>query len=455
LSTLESLNQYGNSFQQKVIGLLLTDRKFLIETADSLTDEYFENTSRKWIIKQIQKYFDEYHTNPTMDSIHIEVKKEENEILKIAVIEELKIAYSFSETSKDKDYIEQEFSKFCNNQQMKKAIMESVDLLPLGDYEAIRSLISKAVKDPESKNIGHNYDKDIEQRYRANNRNIIATPWSEINDITQGGYGAGDLVIFFGGPGSGKSWAMVEGAVAAAEQGKNVTVYSLELGDAYWGQRLDANMLNIEVEELPKHKDKIIEKLKSLKGKIIIKEYPPKRASLSDIERHQEQLRTQHNFISDIIFIDYLDLLRNTRSRGERKDDIDDIYTEAKGLAKTLNIPIVSPSQVNRAGSEDKVVEGNKAAGSFDKIMIGDLIISTSRLRKDKINNTSRWHIIKNRYGVDGLTYCCNFNGKTGKTIITGEYIEDEDEEPKAKQKTQSDFNNDDKDYIRKQFFNN
>jgi len=455
MTALDSLDKYGNSFQTKVLGLLLTDRKFLVDVSDSVTDEYFENTARKWIVTRLNKYFDEFHTTPTMEALQIEVKKEDNEVLKIAVIEELKEAYKMADQSQDKEYIEQEFLKFCQNQQMKKAIMTSVDLLNDGDYESIRTLISKAIVTSQEKNTGHDFVLDVEARYRPDDRRVIPTPWPQINSITQGGYGKGDLVIFFGGPGSGKSWAAISMALEAAKLGGKVVYYTLELGEGYVGQRFDANLLNIPVDQLPMHRVKIENETKGLAGKLIIKEYPPKRASLDDIERHLDQLWNQHNFKPNVIFIDYLDLLRNRRSRNERKDDLDDIYTDAKGLAKELGIPIVSPSQVNRSGAADKVVEGDKAAGSYDKIMIGDIIISTSRLRKDKVDNTSRWHIIKNRYGSDGITFNCDFEGSTGITRITGEYIEEEesDSPQQSPQKTKQDFNSDDKDYLRKKFF--
>jgi replicative DNA helicase len=455
MTALDSLDKYGNSFQTKVLGLLLTDRKFLVDVSDSVTDDYFENTARKWIVNRLQKYFDEFHTTPTMEALQIEVKKEDNDVLKIAVVEELKEAYKMADQSLDKEYIEQEFLKFCQNQQMKKAIMTSVDLLNDGDYESIRTLISKAIVTSQEKNTGHDYELDVESRYRPDDRRVIPTPWPQINSITQGGYGKGDLIIFFGGPGSGKSWAAISMALEAVKLNCNVVYYTLELGEGYVGQRFDANLLNIPVDQLPMHRVKIEEATKGLAGKLIIKEFPPKRASLDDIERHLDQLWNQHNFKPNVIFIDYLDLLRNRRSRVERKDDLDDIYTDAKGLAKELGIPIVSPSQVNRSGAADKVVEGDKAAGSYDKIMIGDIIISTSRLRKDKVDNTSRWHIIKNRYGTDGITFNCNFEGSTGVTRITGEYVEEEesDSPQTPPQRTRQDFDPDDKDYLRKKFF--
>jgi replicative DNA helicase len=455
MTALDSLDKYGNSFQTKVLGLLLTDRKFLVDVSDSVTDDYFENTARKWIVNRLNKYFDEFHTTPTMEALQIEVKKEDNDVLKIAVIEELKEAYKMADNAIDKEYIEQEFLKFCQNQQMKKAIMTSVDLLNDGDYESIRTLISKAIVTSQEKNIGHDFALDVEARYRPDDRRVIPTPWPQINSITQGGYGKGDLVIFFGGPGSGKSWAAISMALEAAKLGGNVVYYTLELGEGYVGQRFDANMTQIPVDQLPMHRIKIEEATKGLAGKLIIKEYPPKRASLDDIERHLDQMWTQHSFKPDVIFIDYLDLLRNRRARNERKDDLDDIYTDAKGLAKELGIPIVSPSQVNRSGAADKVVEGDKAAGSYDKIMIGDIIISTSRLRKDKVDNTSRWHIIKNRYGSDGITFNCDFEGSTGVTRITGEYVEEEesDSPQSSPQRTKQDFDHDDRDYLRKKFF--
>jgi replicative DNA helicase len=425
MTALDSLDKYGNSFQTKVLGLLLTDRKFLVDVSDSVTEDYFENTARKWIVTKLNKYFDEFHTTPTMEALQIEVKKENNDVLKIAVIEELKEAYKMADNAHDKEYIEQEFLKFCQNQQMKKAIMTSVSLLEDGDYESIRSLISKAIVTSQEKNTGHDYELDVEARYRPDDRRVIPTPWPQINSITQGGYGKGDLIIFFGGPGSGKSWAAISMALEAAKLGGKVVYYTLELGEGYVGQRFDANLLGIPVDQLPLHRVKVEDATKGLAGKLIIKEYPPKRASLDDIERHLDQLWNQHNFRPDVIFIDYLDLLKNRqRARNERKDDLDDIYTDAKGLAKELKIPIISPSQANRSGAEKVILESSHIAGSFDKIMIGDIVISLSRGRKDRLEGTGRCHFMGKRYGKDGCTF---FSPKIDTSTGTFEIDENED----------------------------
>jgi replicative DNA helicase len=97
--------------------------------------------------------------------------------------------------------------------------------------------------------------------------------------------------------------------------------------------------------------------------------------------------------------------LQQRKRNGDRKEEIDDIYTSTKGLARELNLPIWSVSQVNRAGAKDDVIEGDKAAGSYDKMMITDLSISLSRKKEDKVNGTGRLHIMKNRYGMDGLDF--------------------------------------------------
>lgn len=200
MTTLNSLEKYGTSFQIKVIGALLTQRQFLLNIFDSLESEYFGNTSHQWIVDFIIKYFSEYHTIPSIDTLSIEVKKIDNEVLRIALTEALREAYKAAD-SKDLEYVEAEFTSFCGNQQMKKALMTSVDLLNIGDFDGIRRLINNAMKAGEDKNIGHEYDLDIETRYRDDDRHAIPFPWPTFNELTQGGVGGGDLVLMFGNPG--------------------------------------------------------------------------------------------------------------------------------------------------------------------------------------------------------------------------------------------------------------
>ena len=148
MATLSKLNQYGNTFQVKILGALLTQRDFLLNIADSLDSEYFESSAHKWTVEYIIKYFNLYHTYPTIETLSIEIKKIDNEVLRISLTDSLREAYKMADVA-DLEWVEEEFSSFCRNQQMKKAIMTSVDLLNLGDYDGIRGLINDAMKSGE------------------------------------------------------------------------------------------------------------------------------------------------------------------------------------------------------------------------------------------------------------------------------------------------------------------
>jgi hypothetical protein len=208
------------------------------------------------------------------------------------------------------------------------------------------------------------------------------------------------------------------------------------------------------VNKIIKHKDKVGEVTSELPGELIIKEYPMGKASMSTIESHIKKC-IDLDFKPDLIIIDYVDLLSSRRKNKERKEEIDDIYTSTKGLARELKLPIWSVSQVNRAGAKDSIIEGDKAAGSYDKMMIADFAISLSRQKKDKVNGTGRFHIMKNRYGMDGMTFNAKVDTSTGHIDILNEMSEDEEEmEIKSTKKISgTDFDSLDREYLAKQFF--
>ena len=452
--TLNSINQYGHEFQIKVLSSLLTHKEFLVNIHDIISDEYFENPAQKWAIKEILKYYDKYHTTPSLDILKVELLKVDNEVLQLSIKEQLKLAYVTSD--EDLEYVQEEFTNFCKNQQLKKALMSSVDLLKGGDFDGIRYLIDNALKSGQDKNLGHEYIKDIEERYRENSRETVPTPWPKIDQLLQGGLGNGDFGLIFGNPGGGKSWSLVAIGGHAVKLGYNVLHYTLELGEEYVGKRYDAFFTKIPVNKVDSHRDKIEEIIPQLPGQLIIKEYPTGRASVSTIESHIAK-STSMGVKPDLVIIDYVDLLSSRKTNRERKDEIDDIYTSTKGLARQLNIPIWSVSQVNRAGAQDKVIQGDKAAGSYDKIMITDFCMSLSRKKEDKVNNTGRFHLMKNRYGMDGITFGIQADTSTGHFVVKDEYVEGEESEnftPSSKSnKFDTDVDTFDKQLLRKKFF--
>lgn len=424
MTTLNSLQQYGNEFQIKVIGSLIADPKFLRTINDILKVEYFDSPANKWIIDEILNYYKKYNTSPTFSSLNIELKKLDNDVLKVAVQDIFKQINNIP--LDDREYVENEFSLFCKNQELKGALLNSVDLLNSGQYDEIRNIINIAIQAGKDKNVGHEYEKDVETRYREDNRKPIPFPWKSFNTNTQNGYGSGDLVLIFGNPKGGKSWSIVAMAGHAVELGYNVVYYALELSEAYVGKRFDAYFTGINVSEVSENRSLVEKKVSNLKGKLIIKEYAPKRASLDTIESHLNQLKDANDFVPDAIFIDYLDLLKNRKTRKEKKDDTDDIYVDAKGLSKELKIPIISPSQANRSGAEKEILEGVHIAGSFDKLMIGDIVLSLARTRIDRLKGTGKWHFMGNRYGKDGITFDSKINTSNGHIEIADEPVDEE-----------------------------
>ena len=449
--TLTNLNQYGTHFQIKVLSSLLTHKEFLVNIHDILSEEYFDNQAHQWVIKEILRYYDKYHTTPSMDILKVEITKIENEVLKLSIREQLKAAYEASD--EDLEYVQEEFSTFCKNQQLKKALLNSVDLLKAGDFDGIKHLVESALKAGNDKNVGHEYNKDIESRFREDARTTIATPWERINDILQGGLGNGDFGLIFGNPGGGKSWSLVALGGFAVRAGYNVLHYTLELGEQYVGRRYDAFFSKIPVDKVMQNREKIEEIIPEIPGQLIIKEFPTGRATISTIESHIRKVE-ELGVKADLIIIDYVDLLSTKKRTADRKGEIDDIYTSTKGLARELDVPIWSVSQVNRAGAKDDVIEGDKAAGSYDKIMITDFCLSLSRKAKDKVNGTGRFHIMKNRYGMDGLTFGVKADTSTGHFDVHDYNAEDyESDETPTSNRMQGDFDTFDKKMLSNKFF--
>ena len=448
--TLNSLATYGTAFQIKVLSSLLTHKEFLQQMHDVLSEEYFDNQAHRWVVKQILDYYEQYNTTPTMEVLKVEMKKVENEVLQLSIKEQLREAYQSS--TADLEYIEKEFSSFCKNQQLKKALLNSVDLLNSGDFESIRGLIDNALKAGNDKNIGHEYLKDTEARYREDARKIVPTPWEKFNEFMQGGLGNGDFGLIFGNPGGGKSWTLVALGGYAVKMGYNVLHYTLELGEDYVGRRYDAFFTGKPVDTLSKHRARIDEVVEQLPGQLIIKEFSPGMATVNTLRSHIQKCQDLE-FAPDLILIDYVDLLSSKKRVSDRKGEIDDIYLSTKGLAKELQLPVWSVSQVNRAGAKDDVIEGDKAAGSYDKMMVTDIAISLSRKKEDKVNGTGRFHIMKNRYGMDGMTFSVVADTSTGHFEVSDHHFDDSDAPPPVQQLPNTNLNTLDRDALAQQFF--
>ena len=412
----DKLSNFGYNFQIKIISSLLTDKAFLQQVSDILLPEFFESESNQWIVETTVKYFQDYATAPTLDVFKIKVQDIDRDVLKTAIIESLKDSYKFLE-SQDLDFVKEETVNFCKNQCVKRAILDSVDLLKRGDYDSIKATIDAAMKAGADKEVGHMYNESVADRYKDNVRSTIPTPWPVINDLSDGGFGKGELVVFVAPAGIGKSWGLINVGAHAVKSGLNVVHYTLELNEGYVGQRYDAVLTGIANQNLKYNIDEVESTVGKLKGNLVIKYYPTKTASCSTIRAHIEKMILVGNK-PDLVIVDYADLLRGSVARKEMRHELESIYEDLRGIAGEYEVPLFTASQANRSALEDDIIEAGKISESYSKVMIADFVLSLSRKVTDKIAGTGRWHIIKNRFGPDGLTLPSKMNMSNGQIHI-------------------------------------
>ena len=412
----DKLSNFGHGFQVKIVSSLLTDKAFLQQVADILLPDFFESEANQWIVETIVRYFNEYACAPTLDVFKIKMNDIDRDVLKTSIVETLKDSYRYLE-SNDLEFVKLETVDFCRNQCIKRAILDSVELLRKGQYDEIKSAIDMAMKAGADKEVGHEYNESTAARYMENVRACIPTPWPVINDLADGGFGKGELVVFVAPAGIGKSWGLINIGAHAIKAGLNVVHYTLELNDAYVGQRYDAVLTGIAAQNLKYNIDEVTSAVEKLKGNLVIKYYPTKTASCSTIRAHIEKMILIGKK-PDLVIVDYADLLRGAVSRKEMRHELESIYEDLRGVAGEYEVPLFTASQANRSALEDDVIEAGKISESYSKVMIADFVLSLSRKVTDKIAGTGRFHIIKNRFGPDGITFPSKMNMSNGQIHI-------------------------------------
>jgi len=407
----DKLSVYGYGFQVKVLAAMFTDRSFLQQIADIIQPEYFESDSNSWLLEVIISHFREYKTPPSKDVLKVKVTEIEHDVLKVAIVEQLKEVFRYME-SDDLSFVKNEILKFCKNQEIKHAIMDSVNLLKNGNYDEIKTKIDSAMKAGADTNVGHEYNKDIELRYNEAARHTITTGWDVVDDLMDGGLAPGELGVVMAPAGIGKSWLLINIGANAIRNGKNVVHFTLELNENYVGQRYDSVITGIAAQNLKHHQDDIAQKVGSLKGELVIKYYPTKSVGVMALKAHIEK-SAMIGKKPDLIILDYADLLRV--SAKDKHEALEELYEELRGMAGEYEIPLWTATQAGRSSLEDDIVEADKIASSYGKVMVSDFIMSLSRKVQDKLSGTGRIHIVKNRFGPDGVTLPSKINTNNGQ----------------------------------------
>lgn len=401
-----------NRIETTILKNLVHNEEYMRKVLPFLSEEYFVDFSDKSVYNLINTFIAKYNKPPTVEALEISLQnsnlpegayKDAQDILKNLT--------SFEPSNQD--WLVQETEKFCKDKAIYNAILKSIDILEEKDKkhskDGIPSLLQEALGVCFDSSVGHDYFENASDRYDFYHRVESRIPFDIdlLNKITQGGLPNKTLNIALAGTGVGKSLFMCHVAASTLAQGKNVLYITLEMAEERIAERIDANLLNVEIDQLknlPKNMfesrmDKISGKTH---GKLIIKEYPTASAHVSHFKALLNELSLKRSFKPDIIFIDYLNICASSRFKPGGSVNsytyVKAIAEELRGLAVEFNLPIVSATQTTRSGFSNTDVELTDTSESFGLPATADFmfaLISTEELEQ---LNQLMVKQLKNRY---------------------------------------------------------
>ena len=382
-----------------VLRNLLFNEEYLRKVIPFIKADYFEDPHQKVVFEEILNFVNEYNKVTTKEVLYIEVEKRQD-INDTSFQEITKLISYLEDVPTDYEWLLSTTENWCKDRAIYLALIESIALADGKDESkdrgAIPSILSDALAVSFDTHIGHDYLQDYEERYESYHRKEDTIPFDlEFFDkITKGGLPNKTLNIALAGTGVGKSLFMCHFASAVLLQGKNVLYITCEMSEEKIAERIDANLLNVNIQEitdLPKvmFENKVTNLAQKTQGTLIIKEYPTASAHSGHFKSLLNELALKKSFRPDIIFIDYLNICASSRYRGNSNVNsysyIKAIAEELRGLAVEANLPIVSATQTTRSGYGSSDVELTDTSESFGLPATADLmfaLISTDELEE-------------------------------------------------------------------------
>jgi len=353
--------------EQTILKNLIYSEDYLRKVLPFLKEEYFTDKVEKAIFNEITSFTNTYNTPPTIEAIELSVK-ERRDITDDQVEQSETYLKEIESTSKEESQIQwlvDKTEKFCQEKAIYNAVLASISVLDgkdkTHDKGQIPKILSDALAVSFDTSVGHDYLENSDDRYEFYHRKEERIPFDldYFNKITKGGLPAKTLNIALAGTGVGKSLFMCHVAAGAMAQGRNVLYITMEMAEEKIAERIDANLLNVNLDdlmELPKELyDKKVAKVKSkTTGKLIIKEYPTASASATHFRTLLNELYLKKSFRPDIIFIDYLNICCSSRIKPGANINsytyVKSIAEELRGLAVEFGVPVVSATQTTRSG---------------------------------------------------------------------------------------------------------
>ena len=385
--------------ERTILRNLIHNEDFCRKTLPFYHSQYFEDSCEKVIFEQITNFVHEYDNMPTKEILLIDIEKR-RDITDDQFKEISSIISDLHNENLDQSWLIDTTEKWCRERAIYLALIESIKIADGNNNEkspdAIPSILSDALAVSFDNHIGHDYLQDYQERYEIYHRKEDKIPFDleYFNKITKGGLPNKTLNIALAGTGVGKSLFMCHCASSVLLQGRNVLYITLEMAEEKIAERIDANLLNVNIREildLPKNmfESKVTNISKKTQGNIIIKEYPTASAHSGHFKSLLNELALKKSFKPDIIFIDYLNICSSSRYRGNSNINsysyIKSIAEELRGLAVEANVPIVSATQTTRSGFASSDVDLTDTSESFGLPATADFmfaLISTDELEE-------------------------------------------------------------------------
>jgi len=400
------------TIERTALTQLVTNEQYARKVLPFIKKAYFADRTERTIFEEITKFVDKYNKIPTQTSLEIEVQgrkdlNEDDYKKVVAVIQTL------SSTDVDFDWLVDTTEKFCKDKAVYNAIVEGISIIEGKDKDrgpdAIPNILTDALAVGFDNRVGHDYLLDSESRfdYYHTIEKKIPFDLEFFNKITKGGLPPKTLNICLAGTGVGKSLFMCHVAANCLSQGKNVLYITLEMAEERIAERIDANLMNISMEDLhdlPKQMfdNKIAKIIKSTSGNLIVKEYPTASAHTGHFRGLIKELAIKKSFKPDIIFIDYLNICASSRFKGAQNVNsymyVKAIAEELRGLAVETNVPIMSATQTTRSGFVSSDVGLEDTSESFGLPATADFMFALiSNEELDELNQIAVKQL-KNRY---------------------------------------------------------
>lgn len=402
--------------EQIIFSNLVNNENYARKVLPFLKEEYFTQYSEKVVYGIIDDYFMKYNELPTVAALAIELSNISINEHTFNECKEILIGLEANENAK-LDWLLDKTEKFCQDRALHNAIRRAVSIIDdtdkFADKGALPQILSDALGVSFDSHIGHDFIEDAESRFEFYNtkESKIKFDLEYFNKITQGGVSKKTLNIILAGTGVGKSLFMCHCAAANLLQGLNVLYITLEMAEERIAERIDANLLNIPLDELksmPKTVyDLKIEKLKSkTTGKLIIKEYPTACAGSANFRHLLNELKIKKNFVPDVIYIDYLNICMSSRIKNGASVNsytlIKAIAEELRGLAVEFNVPIFSATQTTRSGYSNSDVGLEDTSESFGLPATADFMFALITSEELAELNQIMVKQLKNRYSDPG-----------------------------------------------------